>query len=187
MLTSLFNPDDTGLLSVVLISLAIVAARIVDVSLSTFRTVAVIQGRRGLAWILGFFEVLVWVLVVSEVLVSVSEHTWFAVPYAIGFATGNWVGIVIEEHVALGRQNLRIFTREGPTMAPRLRDAGFGVTEFDGRGKDGPVTMLFVEAERKSMRHVARLAREIDPKCYYSVGDVRRASTATTQAKRQGS
>lgn len=187
MLSSLLNSGDTGLVSVTLISVAIIVARIIDVSLSTFRTVAVIQGRRGLAWVLGFFEVLVWVLVVSEVLVSVSKHTWFAIPYAVGFATGNWVGIVIEEHFALGRQILRIFTREGATMAPRLRDAGFGVTEFEGRGKDGPVTMLFVEAERKTMREVTRLAREIDPRCYYSVGDVRRASTATTKPTRQGS
>ena len=63
-------------------------------------------------------------------------------------------------------------------MAERLRAVGFGVTEFDGRGKDGPVAMLFVAGERKRVTEIVRIARDTDPKCYYTIGDVRTASTA---------
>ena len=178
MLSTLFNTEDTGLWSVTAISLAIVLARLIDVSLGTFRTVAVVQGRRGLAWILGFFEVLTWVLVVSEVLATVKDHTWFAIPYAVGFATGNYVGIMVEARLALGRQVVRIFSKDGARLAAALREANFGVTEFDGRGKDGPVTMLFVEVERKTVGEIVRRAREVDPRCYYTVGDIRVVSTA---------
>ena len=178
MLSIFFNMNDPGYGTVAIISITIVLARLIDVSLSTFRTAAVIQGRRGLAWILGFFEVLVWVLVVSEVLVTVKDHIWYAVPYSIGFATGNWVGIWIEAYFALGNQVVRIFCKDGTEMAERLRAVGFGVTEFDGRGKDGPVAMLFVAGERKRVTEIVRIARDTDPKCYYTIGDVRTASTA---------
>ncbi len=178
MLSTFLNATDPGYLTVTLISIAIVVARIIDVSLSTFRTVAVIQGRRGLAWVLGFFEVLVWVLVVSEVLATVKDHAWFAIPYSVGFASGNWVGIWIEAYFALGNQVVRIFSKVGGVMAEQLRADGFGVTEFDGRGKDGPVSMLFVAGERKRVTDIVRIARACDPKCYYTIGDVRTASTA---------
>ena len=178
MLSQFFHNAEAGIGSVILISLAIVLARVIDVSLGTFRTVAVVQGRRGLAWVLGFFEVLTWVLVVSEVLATVKDHTWFAIPYAIGFATGNYVGIAIEARLALGRQVVRIFTKDGARLAAALRDANFGVTEFDGRGKDGPVTMLFVEVERRTASEIVRIARAADPKCFYTMGDIRVASTA---------
>ncbi|MSR41621.1 MAG: DUF2179 domain-containing protein [Phycisphaerales bacterium] len=184
MLSSFLHATDPGLLTVAIISIAIVIARIIDVSLSTFRTVAVIQGRRGLAWILGFFEVLVWVLVVSEVLATVKDHAWYAIPYSVGFASGNWLGIWIEAYFALGNQVVRIFSKDGAVMAAALRDDGFGVTEFDGRGKDGPVAMLFVAGERKRVADIVRIARACDPKCYYTIGDVRTASTAVdTQSK----
>ena len=162
--------------SVVLNCLLIVIARVVDVSLGTVRTVAVIHGRRHTAWALGFCEVLIWVLVVSVVIKTVQENRWYAIAYALGFATGNYLGITIEQFFAYGRQVVRVFTRRGPEMAAAFRAEGVVVTVFHGEGRDGPVDMLFMESERKSTKELIAKARVLDPTCFYTVGDIRAAS-----------
>jgi uncharacterized protein YebE (UPF0316 family) len=161
-------------------ALLIVVARIGDVSLGTLRTVAVIHGRRGAAWMLGFCEVLIWVLVVSQVIVTVRDNWVYAIAYAFGFATGNFIGITIEQYFAYGRQIVRVFTRQGSAMAEVMRAQGFTVTEFEGKGRDGPVNMLFIEVGRRMAQTAIRLAREVDPTCYYTIGDIREASTGTS-------
>lgn len=158
---------------VVLGCLLIVAARVADVSLGTIRTVAVINGRRFVSWMLGFFEVLIWILVVSRVIQTIHEHPLYPIAYALGFATGNFVGITIENRLAFGERVVRVFTRRGHELAGSLRERGFGVTEFDGRGRDGPVSILFVVAKRKEVGSITRSARELDPECFYVVDDIR--------------
>ncbi|MBC7836135.1 MAG: DUF2179 domain-containing protein [Phycisphaerales bacterium] len=160
--------------SVIVACLFIILARIADVTLGTLRTVAVINGRRSVAWGLGFFEVLVWLVAASQVIGTIDrDHWYYAIAYALGFATGNFVGMTIEQHLARGEQMVRIFSRRGPEMAALIRGEGHGVTEIDGRGKDGPVTMLFISARRKEVRGLLLRARELDPTCFYLVDDVR--------------
>ena len=148
----------------------IIIARIADVSMSTLRTVNVVHGRRGRAFLLGFFEVLIWVNVVSRVINKLSNPV-YGVCYAFGFALGNYVGLSIEQYIAWGEQIARIFTRD-PTMENELRERGFGVTAFQGRGKEGPVQELFVQVARRQMSDLLSVARKIDPNCYYLVGNV---------------
>lgn len=150
-------------------------ARLLDVSLGTLRTVAVIQGRRGLSWALGFVEVLVWIVVVSRVVTNLHEPA-LAVAYALGFATGNFLGITIEKRLAFGLQVIRVFTREGSEMVDRLRADGFRVTEFEGKGRDGPVHMLFLETKRKEVRRALAHVVAADPASFFLVDDIRYTS-----------
>ena len=156
----------------------IVLARIADVSLGTLRTVAVIYGRRGASWFLGFFEVLIWIFVVSRVIESAQKEPVYAVFYAIGFATGNFIGITIEQRLAYGQQVVRVFTRQGHAVASALRARDFRVTELDGRGREGPVSVLFIGTQRKHSPRIIRTARAIDAQCFYVVDDVRVSSAA---------
>ena len=154
-------------------SLIIVLARIADVTLGTLRTVAVVNGRRSFAWMLGFFEVLIWILVVSNVIQTINESRIYPVAYALGFALGNFIGITIEGRIGFGEQVVRVFSRKGDELAKVLRDEGFRVTEFDGRGRDGPVQMLFIEVTRRSAPGVLSRVRALDPHCFYVVDDIR--------------
>lgn len=163
--------------TVIITCLLIVAARITDVSLGTLRTVSVIQGRRGVAWILGFIEILVWIFVVSKVIQNLHQPA-YAISYAFGFATGNYVGMTLEKWLAFGEQVVRVFTREGTKIAAQLRAEGFRVTSFPAEGRDGPVEMLFIEIPRKKTDDIAQFARKIDPKCFYIIDDIRIASPA---------
>ena len=171
--------------AVVLTCVLIVAARIADVSLGTVRTMVTIQGRRGLAISLSVVEVLIWVFVVSRVIQSLGAQPIYGVAYALGFALGTFIGMEIEQRLALWRQVVRVFTRLGPELAQALRNDGYGVTQFDGYGRDGPVQELFVAVERKRTRHVVARARALDPACYYMVDDIREASTARIDGVRR--
>lgn len=159
----------------------IVVARIADVSIGTVRTIMVIQGRRNVAFVLGFFEVLIWLAAVSGVINSISEQPLYAVAYALGFALGNYIGMTVENRLALGRQVVRIITRQGPEVAAGLREEGWRVTQFDGYGRDGPVQELCIQVGRREAQRMVARARALDQKCYYMIDDIRLASSATAQ------
>ena len=168
---------------VIFTCLLIIIARIADVSLGTIRTISVIHGRRITAWALGFVEVLIWVIVVSKVIENLSEPV-YAIAYALGFATGNFVGITIESRIAFGEQVVRVFTRKGPEVSAVLREAGYRATQFEGQGRDGHVYMLFVETVRRDSKRVIAIARKLDPNCFYVVDDVRFSSNSLVRAVR---
>ena len=164
--------------TVLLTSVLIAVARMADVALGTLRTVCIIQGRRGTAWILGFAEILIWVFAVSKVIHNLEEPA-YAVSYAFGFATGNFVGMTIERWLAFGRQVVQVFTREGRKISTKLREEGFIVTSFEGEGRDGPVQMLYIEIPRTKTHDITLFVREIDPKCFFTISDIRTASRSS--------
>lgn len=159
--------------STLLMPLAICLARILDVSLGTLRTVAVVRGRMLAASLLGFCEVSIWVIAASKVITSLTNPL-NVIGYAGGFALGNAVGIAIERRLALGELVLRVISRgRGPELAAALREHGFRVTEFDGRGRDGAVTMLYLKVERIDAPAIERLVLDKDPDAFVAVEDLR--------------
>ncbi|MBN2445897.1 MAG: DUF2179 domain-containing protein [Phycisphaerae bacterium] len=168
------------MLMAVLLAGLIFSARIVDVSLATLRTIAIVNGRRGLAWGLGFGESLVWILAVSRVFAEVqNQNVLNIMAWSLGYATGSYVGLVIENWFALGQQAVRIFTRN-PLVAADLRELGFGVTQYVGHGRDGAVLELFVNTPRRGVRRLLATARELDKTCFYTIEDIRLVSQPQT-------
>lgn len=167
---------------IVLTAVLIFAARIGDVSFATLRMIAIVNGRRGLAWVLGCCESLIWILAVSRVFGAL-ENPVFIGAWALGYGTGGYVGMTIERWFAFGRQAVRIFTRDG-RVAPALRAAGYRVTLFDGQGRDGVVHELFVAVPRKEVNTLIAKARTADASCFYTVEDVRAISEQTTSLLR---
>ncbi len=155
--------------------LLIILARLIDVSLGTIRTIAIVQGRAIVAWILGFFEVLVWVFAVSQVMQNLDRPA-YAIAYAFGFATGSYMGIKIESWLAFGLQVVRIFTKKGDAVATFMREKGFAVTTFAAEGRDGPVSLIFIETRRRTTPLILRYAATADPSCFYLVDDIRLAA-----------
>ncbi len=155
--------------------LFIYCARVVDVSIGTLRTICVVRGMRITAPILGFFEVSIWVIAISGVLTHLGY--WYnIVAYAAGFATGNAVGIWIENKLAIGMQMIRLIScTRSAAVAAGLRLAGFPVTEVKGHGLQGQVSISFVVIPRKDTPTVFRVAQSIDPDVVCTVEDVRSA------------
>ena len=162
--------------------LIIIVGRVADVTLGSLRTVAVVSGQRGLAWIFGFVEVLIWVLVVSSVVAHVRAEPAYAIAFALGAASGNYVGVTLLRWLPFGQQVVRIFTRDSAALVAELRRKNLGVTEFGGTGRDGPVSMLFIQVRRDRAPMVVRIARKMDPACFYTIDDIRAANTHATNA-----
>lgn len=156
----------------VLTALVVFLARASDVTLGTLRHVMIVRSRKALAFIIAFFEALIWVFAVSRVLTQI-QSPYTAIAFALGFATGTYVGLTLEGIIKMGEQVVRIFTREGDSMAEILRLKGFRVTAFDGKGRDGHVHLLFVQVRRRSAHDIAIMAHSHDPLSFILLDDIR--------------
>ena len=151
-----------------LLGILIFLARVVDVSVGTLRTISIVQGRTKIAFFLAFIETSVWLLVLSAVLPQVMHTPILGVFYAFGFATGNVVGIMAEKRLAMGYTNFRVITTKfAREITSSLREKGFAVTTFEGEGKDGKVTEIYVASERKNLSTLVKLVKEIEPDAFY--------------------
>jgi uncharacterized protein YebE (UPF0316 family) len=153
--------------------LLIFALRVCDMSLDTLRVLFVMRGRKGLAWVLGFFQSLIFIIAISSVLTHLG-NVFNIIGYAAGFATGNVVGMKIEELLAVGHSLLTIISStRGAVIAESLRKFGYAVTEIPARGKDGTVTVLHCSVLRKDISAVDTIVLEADPNAFVTVEDMR--------------
>jgi uncharacterized protein YebE (UPF0316 family) len=153
-----------------LLGIAIFALRIVDVSIGTVRTIFMVQGHQRWAVLLGFFEVLVWLLAVSQVVTRINESPWLAPFFAGGFSAGIWVGMAIERWLALGRYVIRLISRSrSREIVEGLSGNGHVLATFVGETADGPVSLVFVSARGSRVRSVLDVARSIDPDVFVLV------------------
>jgi uncharacterized protein YebE (UPF0316 family) len=154
-------------------ALTIFAMRVSDMSMDTLRMLFVMRGRKGIAWVLGFFQSVIYVLAITSVL-SHLDNPLNVIGYAAGFATGNVVGMLIEERLAIGHLHLQIVSsRRGTALSEVLREAGYGVTEIPARGRDGVVSMLSVSVLRKDVHKIEALVHQHDPEAFMTSEDVR--------------
>jgi uncharacterized protein YebE (UPF0316 family) len=151
-----------------LLGILVFLARVVDVSVGTLRTISIVQGRTKIAFFLAFIETTVWLIVLSAVLPQVMHTPLLGAFYAFGFATGNVVGILVEKRLAMGYTNFRVITTKfAKEITNSLREKGFAVTTFEGKGKDGIVTEIYVASERKDLPVLIKIVKEIEPDAFY--------------------
>ncbi len=147
--------------------------RVSDMTLDTLRVLVVMRGKKAIAWLLGFFQAAIFVLAISSVLKDLNNIV-NVFGYAAGFATGNVIGMLIEERLAIGHTHLRIVSsRRGSAIADRLREEGYAVTEVAGRGKDGMVTVLNCSVLRKNVDRVRKIINTVDADAFITAEDVR--------------
>ncbi len=153
-------------------ALTIFALRITDMSLDTLRVLFVVRGKRGIVWLLGFCQSAVYVIAITKVLSNLSNPLT-VLGYAAGFATGNIIGMLVEERLAIGHIQLQIVSkRHGVKLAKALREGGYGVTEISARGRDGTVRLLSTSVLRNDAPHARRIVHETDPEAFITSEDV---------------
>jgi uncharacterized protein YebE (UPF0316 family) len=160
-------------LHIMLLGALIFAARICDVSLGTMRISFISRGHKILAPIVGFFEVLIWLVALRQIMANLT-NAFYYVSYAGGFAMGTFVGMCIEERMAIGNRIIRVITRQDAgELIVSLRDAGYGVTSIDAQGVDGHVHLLFSIIKRQDLSRFIGLVEKFNPRAFYSIEDVR--------------
>lgn len=164
---------DSDTFTYILLPLAIFLARIVDVSMGTIRIILVAKGFKKIAPLVGFFEILVWIIAITRIMENLGNWMTY-VAYAGGFATGNYIGMLIEERLALGYEMVRIITkREANELIDSLRDAGYGTTSLEATGSQGEVAVIYVIVSRKKVKSVLELIRTYNPRALYTIEDIR--------------
>jgi uncharacterized protein YebE (UPF0316 family) len=160
-----FGLDPATLLT----GLAIFCLRICDVSLGTVRTISTVHGRTKVAFFLGLVEITIWITVISTVVSKIADKPILGLFYAVGFSTGNVVGIMLERKLALGTMIIRVITpgESGLLTAERLRNAGHAVTVYHGEGMAGPVLTLYIACRRRDVDRILGQIRATDPKAFY--------------------
>jgi uncharacterized protein YebE (UPF0316 family) len=162
---------------------AVFLARICDVSLGTVRTIVTVQGRTVLAFCLAVLEILIWITVVGAVISQIHDRPGLAVFYALGYATGNVIGILVERKLAFGLIICKVITSKTGTGLPEaLRQKGQPVTVFRGEGMKGPVSELYMACRRRDLKWILPMVRSMDPEGFYIIEQVREMKKGTLPA-----
>jgi uncharacterized protein YebE (UPF0316 family) len=148
-------------------------ARLIDVALGTLRIIFVSRSMRKLAPLVGFFESLIWLFAISQIVMNLSNvMSYFA--FAAGFATGNYVGIYLENKLSIGLLSVRVVTTEdGSDLINYLREHNFGVTSISATGVSGRVRLIISVIKRKDLEAYAQIVKQFNPKAFMSIEDVR--------------
>ena len=158
----------------ILMALLIFCARVIDVSMGTVRSIMVFRGHRYIAAALGFIEVLIWVIAMGKVMQNL-DVWYFAVAYAGGFATGNFVGMYIESKLAIGSELVRAVSGDLEIqLAESLRREGYSVTELAGTADlDRSVEVLLIDEKRRNVPRLLEAIMKIDPNAIWTISDVK--------------
>jgi uncharacterized protein YebE (UPF0316 family) len=160
----------------IILPILICFSRMCDVTLGTLRHIFMAKGLKRLVPVLGFFEVLIWLIVISRVMQNLNNWMCY-IGWSVGFACGTILGMKFEEKLALGLQVIRIITNQHcEDLLKALKDAHHGITIVDAQGALGPVKMIFTVVQRKEVKEIEALIAWYNPTAFYSIEEIKNVS-----------
>jgi uncharacterized protein YebE (UPF0316 family) len=159
-----------------LLYIIIFCAKIIEVSISTIRLVLINKGERVKGAVLGFIEILIWLIVVSSVLNNITEDPIKVFIYAAAFSLGNYLGVTIESKIAVGLASIQVVVngKDGEVLADILREQGYGVTIIEGKGINESIkNLLFIQLKRKKIPEAVKVIKNHNPEAYITVNDIK--------------
>jgi uncharacterized protein YebE (UPF0316 family) len=152
--------------------LFIFCLRICDVTLDTLRIIFMTKGFKRLAPIIGFFEILIWIVAITRIMQHLNSWVCY-VAYAGGFAMGNYVGMLVDEKLAIGHELIRVITRiDASELASALRVAGYGLTAVKATGMQGEVGLLFIIVNRKNQKQALEIIQRYTPNAIFTIENI---------------
>ncbi len=163
---------DSEIFNWVVLPLLIAIARIMDVTIGTIRLIFVSRGYKYLAPLLGFAEVIIWLMAISQIMQHLDNIMCY-IGYGAGFAAGNYIGIILVEKMTLGTVVIRIIPKiDTSDLVQKLRAENYGVTTMTAEGKSGPVQVLFSIVKRKDLQDVLHILNTYNPHAFYTIEEV---------------
>jgi len=147
-----------------------------DQTIGTMRLIFLSKGMKYVAPFLGFFEVIIWLLAVGQIMQHLDN--WLSyIAYGAGFATGNFIGMLLEEKISLGTVIIRvILSRQSPELINELKSQNFGLTLVDAEGSKGSVKLIFSIIRRKELSNFIDTIHQYNPNAFYTIEDVKSAN-----------
>jgi uncharacterized protein YebE (UPF0316 family) len=168
--------SDPWIFTWVILPVLIFFARIMDQTIGTMRLIFLSKGMKYIAPFLGFFEVIIWLLAVGQIMQHLDN--WLSyIAYGAGFATGNFIGMLLEEKISLGTVIIRvILSRQSPELINELKSQNFGLTLVDAEGAKGSVKLIFSIIRRKELSNFIDTIHQYNPNAFYTIEDVKSAN-----------
>jgi uncharacterized protein YebE (UPF0316 family) len=164
---------NSGIFAWVVLPILIVLARICDVSLDTLRMIFVAKGLKNLAPLLGFFEVIIWLLAIGQIMQHLDNIVCY-IAYGTGFALGNYIGMYLDEKLMIGDVIIRVITGTDATdLVGELRTQNFGLTVVDAEGAQQKVKIIFSVIKRENIQHFVSVIKQYNPHAFYTIEDVK--------------
>lgn len=163
---------DSTIFEWVILPLLIFLSRVVDVAMGTVRIIFLSKNIKMTAAILGFFEILIWLLAIRQVFLNLTNPVCY-LAFAGGFACGNYVGMCIEEKLAIGFEVVRVITQKGADeLIAKLKSFGYGITSMPAQGTQGTVHIIFSIIKRSDTPQFIKTVRALNPKAFYTVESI---------------
>lgn len=164
---------DSSLFTYVILPLLIFLSRFFDVTIGTLRIIMVSKGQKMWAPVLGFFEVLLWLIAISKIFQNLDNWVCY-VTYAAGFGAGNYIGLILEERLAVGIVKIQIITRKkANNLIKNLTAEGYGLTHHTAQGSTEEVSIIYSVINRAEIQNVEEIVKTTNPNAFYSVEDVK--------------
>ena len=174
LFTSLGIPENV--LNYLIMPLLIFVARIGDVSINTLRIMFMMNGKKGIVPILGFFEAMIWLMAIGQIFQNVNNPLSY-IAYAGGFAMGTFVGMTLDEKLALGRVLVRVITPHPlPELIEFMKNRNYRFTNVGAEGRYGKVNLLFTVMKRDQLKEFISTVKSVDEKAFYTIESVKRVS-----------
>ncbi len=171
--------------ALVLYPLLIFFARMLDVPIGTLRLIFLSKGKKLIVPILGFFEVLLWLIVITKIVQNVDKPQYY-LAYALGFASGNWLGMLIDQKLAVGTVLIQIITaKPALDLVESLRAGGYVVTDVPAFGASGQVNVIFTVVKRKEIDKIVEKIKSHNPQAFYTIEDIGYVSKNFPQNERK--
>ncbi len=180
-----FIAVDSPIFVWVILPLLIFLSRIADQSIGTMRLIFVSKGYKLYAPLLGFFEVIIWLIAVGQIFKQLDNALYY-IAYGAGFAAGNYVGIILEERISLGTVVVRIIPKKDTSqLIDYLREKNYGITMMDAVGGRGPVQVILTIIPRKRVKELVNIINTYNPNAFYSIEEVRSVSNGVIPQARK--
>ncbi|MCI5835127.1 MAG: DUF5698 domain-containing protein [Firmicutes bacterium] len=149
--------------------------RILDVSLGTVRMIITVKGNKLVASLIGFFEILVWFLIVKEALNTTETSIFIALSYSLGYATGTYIGGILSDKFVSGTLSVQVvLSNNNHKIVDKIREEGFAVSVVNVKGKeDHDKYMLFMEIDKKKINQLKYLIKSLDSKAFVVVNETK--------------
>ena len=157
-----------------LLCIKIFGARLIDVSLGTFRTINTVKGRDLIASLIGIIEITVWFLVVKEALNTTNNSVWIVISYALGFAVGTYIGGKISKVFIKSNLEVQvILSSKDDNIISEIRKNGYGVTAIEVKGNNHIKYMLYIQIRDNTLEKLKKLVRKLDNKAFIVVNETK--------------
>ena len=164
---------DSPIFCWVILPLLIFIARICDQTIGTLRLIFLSKGFKRIVPFLAFFEAMIWLIAISQILSHLENVVTF-LAYGLGFAMGNYVGMLLEERLSIGSVIIRIFPKEHiPEFIEALQKHNYGYTIINAEGSTGELKIVFSIINRKYLSHLVEQINAIDSSTFYTVEEVK--------------